>query len=284
MIRTRPSPIAALAVLVAGSWRPRHAAASGGGGAGAAAAPDTAAAASRRPTAPAAAPAPSARRTRRRTRRPIRRRPPRRSTPSRTLHRDARDVLRRHRHRPRPAATPRSTVNNFVFLARQGFYDGLTFHRVVAGFVIQGGDPDGTGPAAPATRSTTSCRDDGYPTGSVAMANSGPNTNGSQFFIVTGDGSPAAERLQPFRQGHRGPRRREADRGLRRSQRGPRRSGDPEADPADLHLPGDDHRGIRASASPRRASSSARTSRRRSRSASTRSGTPRGARPAPWDG
>ena len=81
------------------------------------------------------------------------------------------------------------TVNNFVFLARQGFYDGLTFHRVVAGFVIQGGDPTGTGSGGPGYAFADELPDDGYPTGSAAMANSGPNTNGSQFFIVTGDGS-----------------------------------------------------------------------------------------------
>ncbi len=87
------------------------------------------------------------------------------------------------------AAAAPATVNNFVFLARQGFYDGLTFHRVVAGFVIQGGDPTGTGSGDAGYAFDDELPDDGYPTGSVAMANSGPNTNGSQFFIVTGDGS-----------------------------------------------------------------------------------------------
>jgi cyclophilin family peptidyl-prolyl cis-trans isomerase len=87
------------------------------------------------------------------------------------------------------AAAAPMTVNNFVFLARQGFYDGLTFHRVVTGFVIQGGDPTGTGSGGPGYAFDDELPDDGYPTGSVAMANSGPNTNGSQFFIVTGDGS-----------------------------------------------------------------------------------------------
>ena len=80
-------------------------------------------------------------------------------------------------------------VNNFVFLAREGFYDGLTFHRVVAGFVIQGGDPEGTGRGGPGYLFEDELPDDGYPTGSVAMANAGPDTNGSQFFIVTGDAS-----------------------------------------------------------------------------------------------
>ena len=80
------------------------------------------------------------------------------------------------------------TVNNFVFLAREGFYDGLTFHRVVRDYVIQAGDPAGDG-AGPGYTFADELPDDGYPTGSVAMANSGPGTNGSQFFIVTGDAS-----------------------------------------------------------------------------------------------
>jgi cyclophilin family peptidyl-prolyl cis-trans isomerase len=85
-------------------------------------------------------------------------------------------------------AAPR-TVNNFVFLSREGFYDGLTFHRVVPGFVIQGGDPSGDGTGGPGYTFADELPDDGYPAGSVAMANSGPGTNGSQFFIVTGDAS-----------------------------------------------------------------------------------------------
>lgn len=85
-------------------------------------------------------------------------------------------------------AAPR-TVNNFVFLSRAGFYDGLTFHRVVPGFVIQGGDPSGDGTGGPGYTFADELPDDGYPAGSVAMANSGPGTNGSQFFIVTGDAS-----------------------------------------------------------------------------------------------
>jgi peptidylprolyl isomerase len=81
------------------------------------------------------------------------------------------------------------TVNNFVFLARQGFYDGVIFHRVVKGFMIQGGDPTGTGTGGPgykfADEKPTGTLD--YYSGVIAMANSGPNTNGSQFFIMLGD-------------------------------------------------------------------------------------------------
>lgn len=80
------------------------------------------------------------------------------------------------------------TVNNFVFLARSKFYDGLTFHRVVPGFVIQGGDPLGNGQGGPGYEFADELPDQpGYAVGSVAMANSGANTNGSQFFVVTGE-------------------------------------------------------------------------------------------------
>ena len=79
------------------------------------------------------------------------------------------------------------TVNNFVFLARDGFYDGLTFHRVVDGFVIQGGDPEGDGRGGPGYRFNDEPVQGEYIAGAVAMANSGPNTNGSQFFICTVD-------------------------------------------------------------------------------------------------
>ena len=83
-----------------------------------------------------------------------------------------------------PAAAPK-TVNNFVFLAREGFYDGLTFHRVIPDFVIQGGDPEGTGSGGPGYSFEDELPDEGqYEVGSVAMANAGPNTNGSQFFIT----------------------------------------------------------------------------------------------------
>jgi cyclophilin family peptidyl-prolyl cis-trans isomerase len=79
------------------------------------------------------------------------------------------------------------TVNNFVFLARYHFYDGLTFHRVIPGFVVQGGDPKGNGSGGPGYKFADELPKAGsYKVGSVAMANSGPNTNGSQFFIITG--------------------------------------------------------------------------------------------------
>src|SRR5947209_55704 len=78
------------------------------------------------------------------------------------------------------------TVNNFVFLAQKKFFDGLTWHRVVSGFVIQGGDPQGNGSGGPGYEFGDELPKDGYKLGSLAMANSGPNTNGSQFFIVTG--------------------------------------------------------------------------------------------------
>ena len=79
------------------------------------------------------------------------------------------------------------TVNNFVALARQGYYDGLTFHRYVADFVIQGGDPTGTGSGGPGYKFEDEPVQGSYREGAVAMANSGPNTNGSQFFICNAD-------------------------------------------------------------------------------------------------
>lgn len=84
------------------------------------------------------------------------------------------------------AAAPR-TVNNFVFLARYHFYDGVIFHRIIDGFMCQGGDPDGTGRGGPGYRFADELPAPGkYQIGSVAMANAGPDTNGSQFFIVSG--------------------------------------------------------------------------------------------------
>ncbi len=86
------------------------------------------------------------------------------------------------------ADTPK-TVNNFVFLARDKFYDGLTFHRVIPNFMAQGGDPDGDGRGGPGYRFEDETRGNSrqkHLTGSLSMANAGPNTNGSQFFICHG--------------------------------------------------------------------------------------------------
>ncbi|MEE8457446.1 MAG: peptidylprolyl isomerase [Acidimicrobiia bacterium] len=86
------------------------------------------------------------------------------------------------------AADAPQTVNNFLFLGKDGFYDNVIFHRVIPGFMVQGGDPTGTGRGGPGykfrdeTHSKTS-----YKRGTLAMANSGPNTNGSQFFIMHTD-------------------------------------------------------------------------------------------------
>jgi cyclophilin family peptidyl-prolyl cis-trans isomerase len=85
-----------------------------------------------------------------------------------------------------PGDAPR-TVNNFVFLARDGFYDGVIFHRVISGFMIQGGDPDGTGRGGPGYRFDDEPVKRKYTRGTLAMANAGPNTNGSQFFVMHAD-------------------------------------------------------------------------------------------------
>ncbi len=85
-------------------------------------------------------------------------------------------------------AAPKS-VSNFVYLAGEGFYDGLTFHRVEPGFVIQGGDPIGTGGGGPGYEFEDEPVVGEYTEGAVAMANAGPDTNGSQFFITLGDQS-----------------------------------------------------------------------------------------------
>jgi len=80
------------------------------------------------------------------------------------------------------------TVNNFVFLARAGFYDGIIFHRVIKGFMIQTGDPTGTGSGGPGYKFADELPTTlDYTKGTIAMANSGPNTNGSQFFIMLTD-------------------------------------------------------------------------------------------------
>jgi peptidyl-prolyl cis-trans isomerase B (cyclophilin B) len=83
-----------------------------------------------------------------------------------------------------PQQAPK-TVNNFVFLAREGFYDGIMFHRVIENFVIQGGDPTGTGRGGPGYTFEDEVKGNPlkHETGVISMANSGPNTNGSQFFI-----------------------------------------------------------------------------------------------------
>jgi cyclophilin family peptidyl-prolyl cis-trans isomerase len=79
-------------------------------------------------------------------------------------------------------------VNNFLFLAAQGFYDGVIFHRVIPGFMVQGGDPTGTGRGGPGYKFRDELDGPGtYTRGTVAMANAGPNTNGSQFFIMHRD-------------------------------------------------------------------------------------------------
>jgi cyclophilin family peptidyl-prolyl cis-trans isomerase len=80
-----------------------------------------------------------------------------------------------------------ATVNNFVFLAREGFYDGVIFHRVIPGFMIQGGDPTGTGRGGPGYRFNDEPVTRRYERGTLAMANAGPNTNGSQFFVMHAD-------------------------------------------------------------------------------------------------
>ncbi len=76
------------------------------------------------------------------------------------------------------------TVNNFVFLAREGFYDGTTFHRVIPGFMAQGGDPTGTGAGNPGYSFADEFTEHTHVTGALSMANSGSNTNGCQFFIT----------------------------------------------------------------------------------------------------
>jgi cyclophilin family peptidyl-prolyl cis-trans isomerase len=87
------------------------------------------------------------------------------------------------------------TVNNFVVLARYKYFEGIAFHRIIPGFVVQGGDPQASGLGGPGYRLEDELpAANSYRVGSVAMANSGPNTNGSQFFIITG---PAGQSLQP---------------------------------------------------------------------------------------
>jgi len=82
------------------------------------------------------------------------------------------------------AADVPQTVNNFVFLAQEGFYDGVTFHRVIPGFMAQGGDPTGTGRGGPGYSFEDEFSSHKHGTGALSMANAGPDTNGSQFFIT----------------------------------------------------------------------------------------------------
>ncbi len=82
------------------------------------------------------------------------------------------------------------TVDNFLKLARDGFYDGVVFHRIIPDFMIQGGDPTGTGSGGPGYTFEDEFNDHQVVRGALAMANAGPNTNGSQFFIVTADACP----------------------------------------------------------------------------------------------
>jgi cyclophilin family peptidyl-prolyl cis-trans isomerase len=83
-----------------------------------------------------------------------------------------------------------ATVENFKKLAGDGFYDGVIFHRVIPDFMIQGGDPTGTGSGGPGYQFNDEFNDHRVERGALAMANAGPNTNGSQFFIVTADACP----------------------------------------------------------------------------------------------
>lgn len=88
------------------------------------------------------------------------------------------------------------TVNSFVFLARYHYFDGINFHRIIPGFVVQGGDPTGSGAGGPGYKFRDELPNAGeYQRGSLAMANAGPNTNGSQFFIISG---PSGVSLPPL--------------------------------------------------------------------------------------
>ena len=92
------------------------------------------------------------------------------------------------------AASAPLTVNNFVFLATNRYYEGVIFHRIIQGFVCQGGDPEGSGRGGPGYKFADEDVTKPYELGSVAMANAGPNTNGSQFFLISG---PSGVRLPP---------------------------------------------------------------------------------------
>ena len=88
------------------------------------------------------------------------------------------------------AADAPATVENFTKLARDGFYDGVIFHRVIRDFMVQGGDPTGTGSGGPGYQFADEFNSHKIVRGALAMANAGPNTNGSQFFIVTAEACP----------------------------------------------------------------------------------------------
>ncbi len=98
-----------------------------------------------------------------------------------------------------PAEAP-NTVNNFVCLARAGYYDNTPFHRIIAGFMFQGGDPTGTGSGGPGYRFNDEPINLDYRKGTLAMANSGANTNGSQFFVVLGDNTQLQKNYTIFGQ------------------------------------------------------------------------------------
>ncbi len=118
------------------------------------------------------------------------------------------------------------TVNNFVFLAGYHYFDGIVFHRVIPGFMNQGGDPTATGSGGPGYqfKDELPSASSAYDTGAVAMANSGPNTNGSQFFIVVpGGGERAEPELQCLRPGHVGHEHRREDQLRRDIGRNPQR-------------------------------------------------------------
>ncbi len=101
-----------------------------------------------------------------------------------TLHTTSGDVIVKMLQNDAPI-----TVNNFVFLAKEGYYDGVIFHRIISGFMIQGGDPTGTGMGGPGYSFQDEPVSRDYLAGTMAMANSGPNTNGSQFFIMHQNGN-----------------------------------------------------------------------------------------------
>ena len=135
--------------------------------------------------------------------------------PPEGLHRRRHDLLRRVHDRARRQARAEDRPRRFAALAEKGFFDGLTFHRIVPGFVIQGGDPTGDGQGGPGyTVVEAPPKDLAYTRGVVAMAKTGAEpagTSGSQFFVVTGDERPAAG-LRAARPGHRGAGRRRRDR------------------------------------------------------------------------